>query len=232
MLGGTSIRPHDIFGTLGLRADATKGDRMFFIFIGLAVGTIAGLGVIPWLGSVTADVQASTLSMGVRVLGDLIGHISGVDPRLGQALGVVLGVALPGLICLFLIVLAKTGVRVRRVVGGGLLILGVLGFFFLPVGEALVGLVVSLIISVLFWLGSGLLIVAPLSALASALALSSARVLLRGSNPTILHGVRVLGSLSGFNAVEFWKAALLMVAWSGFVGALLYLFHHPGAAKA
>jgi hypothetical protein len=202
---------------------------MFFILIGLAVGTVAGLGVVPWLGHLTADVQASTLAMGVRVLGDLIGHIDRADPKLGRALGVVLGVALPGLVCLALIVLAKTGLSVRRVVGVLIIALGIAGFFFLPAGEAVAGLVVSLVITALFWLGSGLLIIAPLVALATALAISSARVLLKGTNHTVARGVRALGTISGFNAVEFWRIALLVVAWSGFVGALLYLFHHPGS---
>lgn len=225
-----SIGPGTVLlGPLGVSPSATNGDCMFFILIGLVVGTVAGLGVVPWLGHLTADVQASALSMGVRVLSDLIGHIDGVDPKLGRALGVVLGVALPGLVCLVLIVLAKTGLSVRRVVGAVIIALGIAGFFFLPAGEAVVGLVVALVITALFWLGSGLLIIAPLVALATALAISSARVLLNGTNHTVARGVRALGALSGFNAVEFWKIALLVVAWSGFVGALLYLFHHPGA---
>jgi hypothetical protein len=202
-------------------AYATKGVPMAFVIIGVIIGALAALGHIPGLGHVLGALSSAVVNDGLGVTTKISSHIAGHDPRLGLVIGVVLGVALPGMACMVLILAARAASSVRRGVGALILLIGLLGFFILPFAQALLVLILSLVVAALLTWVTGAVVVAPLSAIAAVLAVSYGRILLHGTNTTIAKGIVALGVLSHVNSPILWKVALLVVAWAGFVGAAM-----------
>jgi len=198
---------------------------MIFFFLGIAVGVAASLGYVPVLAHVIDRATTTAVTFGTNLTTTGVHHLSANHPSLASALGVCLGVALPGLLCLVLVVAAKFGVVLRRAAGGLLVVAGVAGFFFLPHQQAILVLGVSAALSALFMFTTGMFIVAPLGAIAGALAVSSVRVLLSGKDQAVNAGIATLTKLSGVNDPQVWKVTLVVLAWSGFVAAVLAALH-------
>jgi len=126
---------------------------------------------------------------------------------------------------MLLLLAAKFGVEIRRGVSGVLAIVAVGGFFLLPANQATVLAVLAGAAGVLFAFASGFGVLTPIAALASAMAVSSGRVLLHGQNPQITKGVATLVGLVHGSTAQEWHVVLLALAWAGFVGAALVVLN-------
>ena len=192
---------------------------MLYILLGLIAGTLAALSHLSWI-AVPLDAAVTALSAvgqhGANQLSTWLGHR---NSALGSAVGVVLGVAAPGLVCMALIGAARFGVGVRRGLSGLFVLVAIAGFFFLALGEAVALAVLCGIVAVLFATVTGFLVVAPLAAMAAAMAVTCGRQLLTGGTSAVGRAAVQMGTLTHTDAPTLWKVALLVVAWAGFVGA-------------
>ena len=205
---------------------------MLFILLGLALGTLVALGYIPLLAGPIASLSASLMSAANNLVVRGVHAVGVHSPRTAEVLGVCLGVALPGLVCLFLLLAAKLGVGLRRGVSVVLGVVAIGGFFVLPANQATVLAALAGGVAVIFSLASGFGVLTPIAALAGALAVSSGRVLLHGQSPEITKGVNTLVTLVPSTTPYEWHIVLLVLAWAGFVGAgLLVLSPLHGSSK-
>jgi len=192
---------------------------MIFVLLGIALGVAVSLGYIPVAAHAVDAATNAAVSFGQRLATSGVQHLSAHHPTLASALGVTLGVAMPGLVCLALISAAKFGLVIRRSASGLLLLAGIAAHFFLPAGQAFLISAGCVTLAALLFFATGALVVAPLSAVAAALAVGSVRVLLSGKNAAIESGVKTFAQLSHVADPRVWRIALIVVAWAGFVGA-------------
>jgi hypothetical protein len=192
---------------------------MIFILLGIAVGAACALGYIPLLDAPFNAASTWVVNRGQDVVAHLMAHVPPGHKTLVIALGVVVGVAFPGVLSMVLIAGARFGSLLRRSVAA-LLAFGSIGVYFvLPMHQAVVASGALGALAAVLFLFTGVVVVAPLSAISAGLAVSSARVLVAGKNTAINQGVATLCSVTHVSDPLVWRWTLVAVAWSGFLGA-------------
>ena len=194
---------------------------MVYLLLGLILGALGALSHVGWIAGPINGLTTALVTLGAHLTLHAAGWFGHRNVRLGKTIAIVLAVAVPGLVCLGLVAAARAGLALRRGVSGLLLVAAVAGFFVLPVGEAVALAVAAVVVAVALFLASGVLLVLPLAALAGAVGVSSGSQLLHHSTSVLGSAPHELVPLTGVNDPQLWTLALVVVAWSGFVGAVV-----------
>ncbi|MGA3220388.1 MAG: hypothetical protein ABSE77_15130, partial [Acidimicrobiales bacterium] len=145
-----------------------------WLFVGVALGVALGLGHLAYFHGAAVSLSDTALRLvntaGLTVAHDAAKH--GAPRRAVEGLTAVLAVLLPGLTAFLLVLAGRSTLRLRAIVAVLLAILGVAAFFYLPGGNATGVAVLALAAAGLAVAATGPLVVAPLVALATLIALA------------------------------------------------------------
>ena len=145
-----------------------------WLFVGVAVGVALGLGHLAYFHGAAVSLSDTALRLvntgGLTLAHDAAKH--GAPRRVVEGLTAVLGVLLPGLTAFLLVYAGRSTLRLRAIVAVLLAILGIAAFFYLPGGNATGVAVLALAAAGLLVAATGPLVVAPLVALATLIALA------------------------------------------------------------
>jgi hypothetical protein len=156
-----------------LRVHSRLRGRLW-LFVGVALGIALGLGHLPYFQGAAKSLTDTALRV-VGTGGLTLAHdaaVHGAPRRLVDGLTAVLGVLLPGVTALLLVYAGRSTLRLRTVVAVLLALLGVAAFFYLPGGNATGVAVLALVLAGLAVAASGPLVVAPLVAMATLIAIA------------------------------------------------------------
>lgn len=200
---------------------------MIFAILGAALGVAVALGFVPGLADLVTLAANASMSYADAIAKSVLTHLSAHDPHAGAILGVIVAVALPGLVSFALMIAAKLGVVLRRIAAALIVVGSLASLWFIPLDHALILIGLSLVVALIMLLATGVFVVAPLAGLSSAIATASILAIVHGTNTSIVAGSRALSKLSGFDSPLVWKALMLVVAVAGFAGAAVALVHPP-----
>jgi heme/copper-type cytochrome/quinol oxidase subunit 4 len=142
--------------------------------VGVALGVALGLGHLAYFHGAAESLSDTALRL-VNTAGLTLAHDAakhGAPRRAVEGLTAVLAVLLPGLTAFLLVLAGRSTLRLRAIVAVLLAVLGVAAFFYLPGGNATGVAVLALAAAGLVVAATGPLVVAPLVALATLIALA------------------------------------------------------------
>ena len=145
-----------------------------WLFVGVVLGIALGVGRLPYFQGAAKSLTDTALRV-VGTAGLTLAHSAathGAPRRAVDGLTAVLGVLLPGVTALLLVCAGRSTLRLRTVVAVLLALLGVAAFFYLPGGNATGVAVLALALAALAVAVTGPLVVAPLVALATLIAIA------------------------------------------------------------
>ncbi len=145
-----------------------------WLFVGVALGIALGLGHLAYFHGAAVSLSDTALRL-VNTAGLTLAHSAaqhGAPRRVVEGFTAVLAVLLPGVTALLLVYAGRSTLRLRAVVALLLAGLGIAAFFYLPGGNATGVAVLALAGAALAVAASGPLVVAPLVALATLIALA------------------------------------------------------------
>ena len=194
----------------------------FVVGIGAAAGVAAGLGKLPVAVPVFDRVSEVALSMAASATSWAVSVIEGWGaPRtLNEALAVGLPVAVPGFAAAGALVVAEAGSAARRVLASFAVVLAIAAFFYLPVNEALIVCVASLLFGAAAWFG-GLAAVVVIAASAGLLAVRHLTMLYDGTYPELADRAAKLNEILGGEGTSTWRFALMGIAGLPFLWGFL-----------
>ncbi len=145
-----------------------------WLFVGVALGVALGLGHLAYFHGAAESLSDTALRL-VNTAGLTLAHDAarhGAPRRVVEGFTAVLGVLLPGVTAFLLVYAGRSTLRLRAIVAVLLAILGIAAFFYLPGGNATGVAVLALAAAGLLVAATGPLVVAPLVALATLIALA------------------------------------------------------------
>jgi len=145
-----------------------------WLFVGVALGIALGLGHLAYFHGAAVSLSDTALRL-VNTGGLTLAHSAarhGAPRRVVEGFTAVLGVLLPGVTALLLVYAGRSTLRLRALVAVLLAGLGIAAFFYLQGGNATGVAVLALAGAALAVAASGPLVVAPLVALATLIAMA------------------------------------------------------------
>lgn len=194
--------------------------------IAMLIGVIAGIAIVAgplrWLSPTTAAAADAMVTFTAQAFEWILGRIPGGadNPEVITTVSVVLAVCTPGLVALGLAIGTRSVGAARRVVTAVVCMAAAWSFFVLPVGQALWMAAFAIVVTVVVLLPAGFLTKAAMWALVVVLAFDYGQAMWAGTAPAITEGVASLIEVSGLNAPDFWRYALIFVGVMPFVGAV------------
>lgn len=194
----------------------------FVVGIGAAAGVAAGLGKLPVAVPVFDRVSEVALSLSASVTSWAVSIIEGwgAPETLNDALSVGLPVAVPGVAAAGALVVAEAGIAARRVLASFAVVLALAAFLYLPLNEALIVCVASLLFGAAAWFG-GLAAVVVIAASAGLLAVRHLTMLYDGTYPDLAERAAKLDEILGGQGTNTWKYALMGIAGLPFLWGFL-----------
>lgn len=185
-----------------------------WILLGAALGAAIAWGPLAWLSAPVGAVATALVTTVTSLLGSLFGMLPGDwahNNRVSVAEGLI-AAACPGAVCLGLILAARGTLLLKRVVSGVLVAAALCSFAFQPVHTAVALTLGAVIAGALLSFATGLLLVAPMTAVAVCLGV---RVV---SDVFSDHGSAMGGQVAHLSAVfgsvdpSLWRIALAVAA--------------------
>lgn len=184
--------------------------------VGVGAGVGVALGHLPFLAgaarSLADTAQHVVGSGGGRVVTAVASH--GAPRRTVVALTVVFAVLLPGVTALLLVMAARGTLRLRALVGLGLVALGAASYLYQPKGVASGEMVLALVAAAIAVAATGPLVVAPLAGLAGLIGAEFLPQLVSSSPTLAAAGVDAFHhAVTGRPGLPVgWQVVLLVVA--------------------
>jgi len=189
------------------------GNKLWVI-VGVLVGIAVGLGKLAYLAGAASSLSGTALKLvgtgGLSLIHAAATH--GAPRRVVEGIAAVVAVLVPGATTLLLVVAARVSLVLRSLVAVLVVALGAVSFAYLPRGEALGVLLLTLVVAALALFATGPLIAAPLAGLGALIAtvylplLISSRRLLPTGPVNELHE-----ALLGSAGAPLWLAVLLLL---------------------
>jgi len=193
---------------------------MLWIAIGVAVGVLVAVGQLP----VAADVATAGVELATTVAFAQLDRLVAAVPEQGATamvvVAVVVAVLVPGLLAAGLLLLVRASVGLRRLAVLLLVAAGAVAAVMQPWPDGLLLGGGLLAVGVLVSVASGALLVAPLSAAATAVLVLHGRLLLSGEANEVNAGAYTLAETIGIGSVGSWQVLLVVVALLPTVGAV------------
>lgn len=195
--------------------------------IAAAAGILLGLAIalgplISWDARVTVvgEQLIAAFASGASALLEMLPYV-GDYPEVVETFSVITGVVAPGLVVLLLVGAAKRLKGFRRSLSGLLLLAACLSFFVLPAVQAGVLVVAAVVISTVLLIPAGWLSQVGLWSIATVLAVNNVMTVWYAESPEVADGIAALQRLSGMEAPDFWRVAILATALSPYAFAVL-----------
>lgn len=200
---------------------------MLYVIVGIAAGVGLVLGWLPGLAVPVDHVLADLVRGSESATSHLIGRHLGSPGLHGVALvlAVLVPVVVPGLLAMALVVLAQASFEIRRVAAFVAILAGLASFLVLPASSATVLLVAAVVFALVSSVATGLVLVVPLVAGATVLAVRNVDLIARDRYPAVAHGAHSLVADLG-GSLGMWKALLVLAALLPFVAAGARLLRH------